>query len=435
MVRKLNRLTAKKIRAEIKQGNFADGGGLYLQVSRFGTKSWVFRFTLNKKSREMGLGPIHTVTLAEARMEAEKCRKDLRVGIDPIEKRRAKLANKGNDLAKFITLTHVRRRERNLNKIVRAIREELEPHNMLHAAALKTARVLGVAGCQIYRRDKHDEFHIAAEHVIDKGMASVEFKLATLPTSKKIVDVKVGKFQFLAAATNYRKQINGAISIWKPSIEKPWNEDHFFLIKDVANQLGIANEQIRNHERILALSRTDSMTGLLNRRAFYEEDLPRRITRLRRSRKMAALFFVDMDNFKQVNDVHGHQAGDDAILVLRDLLMDISRPGDVIARLGGDEFAMWLDGISPEVTKKRAADLMKASNRLLEFSGSKNNPLGISVGVAIFNPDDDEPLEELVARADEAMYQVKNTKKGGFRMAVFPSTEKTNNYSKINENK
>jgi diguanylate cyclase (GGDEF)-like protein len=166
------------------------------------------------------------------------------------------------------------------------------------------------------------------------------------------------------------------------------------------------------------------MTGLLNRRAFYEEDLPRRISRLRRSQEKAALFFVDMDNFKQVNDMHGHQAGDDAILVLRDLLMDISRPGDVIARLGGDEFAMWLDGISPEVTKKRAADLMKASDCLLEFSGDKNNPLGISVGVAIFNPVDNEPLEELVARADEAMYQVKNANKGGFRMATFPATRK-----------
>ena len=424
VVRKLNRLSAKKIKVETKQGNFADGGGLYLQVSRFGTKSWIFRFTLNKKSREMGLGPIHTISLAEARLEAEKCRKDLREGIDPIEQRRAKLANNGIELAKITTLDHIRRREQNLNNIVRAIRDELEPRNMLNAAALETSRVLGVAGCRIYRRDKDDVFHIAAEHGNVKGIASVEFKLATLYASEKPVELKTGKFQFLVAATNYRKRINGAISIWKPSSEKPWNEDHVFLIKDVANQLGIANEQISNHERILALSRTDSMTGLLNRRAFYEEDLPRRISRLRRSQEKAALFFVDMDNFKQVNDMHGHQAGDDAILVLRDLLMDISRPGDVIARLGGDEFAMWLDGISPEVTKKRAADLMKASDCLLEFSGDKNNPLGISVGVAIFNPVDNEPLEELVARADEAMYQVKNANKGGFRMATFPATRK-----------
>jgi diguanylate cyclase (GGDEF)-like protein len=249
--------------------------------------------------------------------------------------------------------------------------------------------------------------------------------LEKLNNSEKLVVMNIKKFQFLVAATNYRKRINGAISVWNLSSSKPWDEDHFFLIRGVANQLGIANEQINNHERIVALSRTDSMTGLLNRRAFFEEDLPRRISRLRRNREMAALFFVDMDNFKQVNDRHGHQAGDDALLILRDLLMDMSRPGDVVARLGGDEFAMWLDGVSPEVTKKRAAKLIKASECLLEFSGDEYNPLGISVGVAIFNPDDDEPLDELVARADEAMYQVKNAEKRGFHVAAFPMTKKT----------
>ena len=155
----------------------------------------------------------------------------------------------------------------------------------------------------------------------------------------------------MTAATNYRQRINGAISIWKPAGDNPWDDDHLLLISDIANQLGIANEQISNHERILALSGTDSMTGLLNRRAFYEEDLPRRISRLQHSRETAALYFVDMDNFKRVNDVRGHQAGDDAILLLRDILMEMLRPGDVIARLGGDEFAMWLDGISPEVSE------------------------------------------------------------------------------------
>ena len=145
------------------------------------------------------------------------------------------------------------------------------------------------------------------------------------------------------------------------------------------------------------------MTGLLNRRAFYEVDLPRRISRLQRSRETAALFFVDMDNFKQVNDVHGHQAGDDALLLLRDLLMEMSRPGDVIARLGGDELAMWLDGISEEVSERRANRLIEASQILRKFSGDDDNPLGISVGVAIYDPEDEESLDDLMARADAAM--------------------------------
>ena len=125
-----------------------------------------------------------------------------------------------------------------------------------------------------------------------------------------------------------------------------------------------------------------------------------------------------MDNFKAVNDVHGHQMGDDAIMFLRDLLMEMSRPGDVIARLGGDEFAMWLDGVTPQVSETRAGRLIEASKTLRKFSGSPEKPLGVSVGVAIFDPKDNEPLEDLLARADAAMYSVKKAGKGGFQMAV-----------------
>ncbi len=419
MGRKFNRLSLEKIATTVKQGNYADGGGLYLQVSGFKTKSWIFRFTLNKFKREMGLGSLNTISLSKARLKARKCRKQLSDGIDPIESRREKISTKNYLSNKIINLNKNYLHEKKLNNIVSAIRDELEPNNMLNAAVSATTRFLDIAGCRIYRRNKDDDFCTAAEYGIAKEIEFLEFKLKTFNTNKKLVDLEIGNFKFLAAATNYRKRINGAISIWKFSSENQWNEDDYLLIKYVANQLGIANEQISNHERILALSRTDSMTGLLNRRAFFEEDLPRRIKRLKRNGELAALFFVDMDNLKIVNDVHGHQAGDDALLVLRDLLMDISRPGDVIARLGGDEFAMWLDGISPEVTEKRAADLIEASDCLFKFSGDKNHPLGISVGVAIFNPEKNEPLEELVARADEAMYHVKKAKKQGFHLAAY----------------
>ena len=85
------------------------------------------------------------------------------------------------------------------------------------------------------------------------------------------------------------------------------------------------------------------MTGLLNRRAFYDEELPRRISRLERSAQTAAMYYVDMDNLKRVNNVNGQQAGDEAILYLRDIMINFSRPGDLVARLGGDavSFCKW----------------------------------------------------------------------------------------------
>jgi len=314
-------------------------------------------------------------------------------------------------------LANARHREQLLHYIVSTIRDELQPSNMLDAASAATARALGVAGCRIFRQITPGEFTIAAEYGNIDGVEGIEPELSVLTNGTDVKTILIGDWQVLAAATSYRKTVNGALTIWKAASGKAWDDDHILMIADVANQLGIANEQITNHERIVALSRTDSLTGMLNRRAFFEEELPRRVSRLLLSRKTAALFYLDMDNFKLVNDLHGHKTGDDAILFLRDMLMEFSRPGDVIARLGGDEFAMWLDGISPEVTLKRAKTLMAASKQLEQFSGTPEQPLGISVGIAMYDPSNKETLNGLVSRADEAMYAIKKDGKGGFAMA------------------
>jgi diguanylate cyclase (GGDEF)-like protein/PAS domain S-box-containing protein len=319
-------------------------------------------------------------------------------------------------------LARARHREQLLNYIVSTIRDEVEPTNMLTAAAAATARALGATGCQIHRLSGKDRFVVAAEYGTVEGIEGLGDILKTLKGGTDVKAITLGGWHVLTTATHYRHAVNGTLSMWRAEAKGPWNDDHHLLIGDVSNQLGIANEQIANHERIVALSRTDGMTGLLNRRAFFEEELPRRLVRLERNRQTAALYYVDMDNFKLVNDVRGHQAGDEAILALRDMLMEFSRPGDVIARLGGDEFAMWLDNISNEVAVKRAETLIKGSTRLRQFSGSEERPLGVSVGVAPYPPTESETLDDLLARADAAMYAVKHAGKGGYRVAPPPGT-------------
>ena len=87
MARELERLSTKGVAAKKTPGYYADGGGLYLQISKAATKSWVFRFTLAGRTREMGLGPLHAISLADARKRAEHCRKLLVDRIDPIQAR------------------------------------------------------------------------------------------------------------------------------------------------------------------------------------------------------------------------------------------------------------------------------------------------------------------------------------------------------------
>jgi integrase len=103
MPRTLNRLSPRTVATLRERGYYADGGGLYLQISAIGTKSWVFRFARGGRQREMGLGPVHTVTLAEAREKALECRKQLLNGVDPIEARRETRAAEAFAKAKTMT--------------------------------------------------------------------------------------------------------------------------------------------------------------------------------------------------------------------------------------------------------------------------------------------------------------------------------------------
>jgi integrase len=103
MARQVERLTAKAVATKKAAGYHADGAGLYLQISEAGTKSWIYRFTLNGRSREMGLGSLNAFGLAQARERAQAARQLLADGLDPIEVKRATLQARATDASKSIT--------------------------------------------------------------------------------------------------------------------------------------------------------------------------------------------------------------------------------------------------------------------------------------------------------------------------------------------
>jgi integrase len=103
MARTIGRLTTLKVERTKKPGMLADGGGLNLQITESGAKSWIYRYTLNGRAREMGLGPLSTIGLADARTRAAECRRLRHDGIDPIEARKASRGQAALDAAKAIT--------------------------------------------------------------------------------------------------------------------------------------------------------------------------------------------------------------------------------------------------------------------------------------------------------------------------------------------
>ncbi|MEO7665016.1 MAG: sensor domain-containing diguanylate cyclase, partial [Candidatus Limnocylindrales bacterium] len=180
------------------------------------------------------------------------------------------------------------------------------------------------------------------------------------------------------------------------------------LLTGFAQQTGLAFEQAQLH-RTRELAATDSLTGLANHRAFRDA-LAARLSEARRYKATVSILFCDLDHFKQVNDRHGHAAGDVLLHGVASAIRAAARTEDIVARYGGDEIALLL----PETGRFGALDLAR---RLREQVRSVDPEMGIdlTVGVAVF-PEDAETPDALVARADAAMYAGKRL--GGGRVVL-----------------
>ncbi|HEY3552570.1 MAG TPA: diguanylate cyclase [Solirubrobacterales bacterium] len=169
-------------------------------------------------------------------------------------------------------------------------------------------------------------------------------------------------------------------------------------------------------ERMRELERQasqDSLTGLGNRRRF-EEDLAAAMARSRRDGSTGALLMLDLDRFKQVNDSHGHPAGDLVIKEVAETLRKRTRASDSLARLGGDEFAVILPRCSSQealIAAEAIADEIRQHD-----SEDGHRPLTVSIGVAMFGEDPKASVATVVSDADAAMYAAKDDGRDGVRM-------------------
>ena len=174
--------------------------------------------------------------------------------------------------------------------------------------------------------------------------------------------------------------------------------------------LAQANEELKN------LSLTDDLTGLFNRRGFmFHAEQQLKVTRSQQSRPHATakgllLIYADMDKLKQINDRFGHQEGSSAIKVIGQILKQTFRESDIIARLGGDEFTVLAINVDEKGDELIAARL---SDNISEYNKQNSYPyeLGLSVGIIKINPSDLTLIDELIKRADEAMYRNKRAKR------------------------
>jgi diguanylate cyclase (GGDEF)-like protein len=182
------------------------------------------------------------------------------------------------------------------------------------------------------------------------------------------------------------------------------------LLEQLAVKVSICLSNVIAHERLKWLAVRDPLTGLLNRR-IMETVLHRELKRAQRYKSSLSLAFIDMDDFKIINDRYGHECGDALLEYVAGQLAEITRDSDVVARYGGDEFVIILPGIA-------AQEASKLLQRLQQHF--RENPMqyddgiiavSISFGVASMTDQGVADPESLLRAADTMLYSIKRDKK------------------------
>ncbi len=184
-------------------------------------------------------------------------------------------------------------------------------------------------------------------------------------------------------------------------------EDDARFARRLAEQLGLALANLRLRLTLREQSMHDALTGLYNRR-FLDESLVRECARALRDKQPLAVLMVDADHFKRFNDVHGHQAGDEALRQIGTVLANNCRAGDLACRFGGEEFTVVLPHTGRDGARIWAERLLqKMRNAGIQIQGNTLPPVTVSIGIALF-PDHGGDANAVLHAADLALYEAKN---------------------------
>ena len=166
--------------------------------------------------------------------------------------------------------------------------------------------------------------------------------------------------------------------------------------------------------RLAQLANYDSLTGLANRRLFHDL-IQRSMGRSHRSSRNGALLVLDLDQFKAINDKHGHTVGDGVLVQISQRIADSIRETDALARLAGDQFGVLLEDLtSPETPKIVAAKIIDAVTRPVPVAGNPER-LSLSIGIVVFGAGQIDSVETILRKAETALRQAKTSGRGVVR--------------------
>ena len=174
-------------------------------------------------------------------------------------------------------------------------------------------------------------------------------------------------------------------------------------------------ERRRAEEEIKRLATHDALTDLPTMK-LAKDRLKMAISLAQRNQTMLAVMFIDLDDFKEVNDTLGHEAGDYVLKQVAGRMLGCVRSSDTVARVGGDEFLIIANDIHiPKIAEQIAGKVINIVSSPIVFNGGQAS-VGASIGIALY-PNDGQDIDQLIKQADKAMYRAKNSGKNSFRFA------------------
>jgi diguanylate cyclase (GGDEF)-like protein len=168
-------------------------------------------------------------------------------------------------------------------------------------------------------------------------------------------------------------------------------------------------KQKQMEEELVALSLTDELTGLYNRRG-YVTLATQSLKMLKRENKSVFMLYADLDNLKWINDKLGHKEGDFALITAANILKENYRDSDIISRIGGDEFVVFPVGSSSDTIEAISSRLRVALDKYNKQS-NRSYKLSMSMGISCYDPEHPCTIDELLDKADKLMYEEKSNKK------------------------
>ncbi|MCW8956370.1 MAG: EAL domain-containing protein [Gammaproteobacteria bacterium] len=301
------------------------------------------------------------------------------------------------------------------------------------SSRLKNRRLREEIACRQNAEDELRKLSMAVKHASSsiiitnpKGVIEYvndQFCNSTGYSIEEVVGQRVGQFKSGEMSSDYYKKLWATITsgqVWSGEMRNKTKDGELFweqvsispmfsLDRTITHFVGVRSdisERKKLAERLQQLAYYDDLTSLPNR-SYLKEKFQNAVNLSQRHNRTLAVIFIDLDNFKIVNDSLGHEAGDQLLQVAAERLMKCVREGDIVVRLGGDEFVIVLADLRDESDAESVACNIRSSIQTPVCIRDQIVHVGASIGISLY-PRDGHSLDELCKASDIAMYAAKN---------------------------